>query len=140
MTTSTLTHQRLHLGNFRFPIFEHTYVATSISCAHVSPDLLETSINNVVNQARHSSIFTQNTNIAVKATNAQARKAEYDRARAAPITRIHCRPSRPDYDRMVRKLSGYAITVQPPAYNWSTDSATGNVFARCRLLLGRRPT
>ena len=74
--------------------------------------------------------------MAVKATNAQARKAEYDRARATPITRIHGRPSRPDYDCMVRELSNYAVAVQLPAYNWSTDAATGNSYGALPLVIG----
>ena len=55
--------------------------------------------------------------MAVKATNAQAKKAEYDRVRAKPLTRIHGRPARNDYNRMVRELSEVAITVQIPVYD-----------------------
>ena len=74
--------------------------------------------------------------MAVKATNAQARKSECDRARSAPITRIHGRPLRPHYDRMVRELSNYAITIQLPAYNWSTDAATENSYGALPLVIG----
>ena len=74
--------------------------------------------------------------MAVKVTNAQARKAEYDRARSTPITRIHGRPSRADYDRMIRELSDYAITVNLPAYTWSTDAATGNSYGALPLVIG----
>ena len=88
------------------------------------------------NQARYSSIIKQDTSKALKATNAQARKAEYNRARATPITRIYGRPSRPVYDRMVRELSDYAITVQLPAYDWTTDAATGNSYDALPLVAG----
>ena len=74
--------------------------------------------------------------MAVKTTSAQARKTEYNRARATPITRIHGRSSRPDYDRMVRELSDYAVTVQFPAYNWSTDAATENSYGALPLVTG----
>ena len=71
----------------------------------------------------------------VKVTNAQARKAEYDRERATPIIRIHGRPSRPDYDRMVRDLGEYVITVQLPAHDWSTEAATGSSYDALPLVI-----
>ena len=43
---------------------------------------------------------------------------------------------RPDYDRMVRELSEDAITVQHPAYDWSTDAVTGNSYGALPLVIG----
>ena len=43
---------------------------------------------------------------------------------------------RPDYDRMVGELSDYVITVQLPAFGWSTDAVTGNSYGALPLVIG----
>ena len=74
--------------------------------------------------------------MAAKSTNAQAKKAEYDRVRAKPLTRIHGRPGRGDYDRMVQELSDTAISVNIPAYAWSMDAATGTDYGALPIVIG----
>ena len=54
-----------------------------------------------------------------------AETTAYDAVRAQPLTRIHGRPTRTDYERIKKEASDLASEVEDIVYNWARDPATG---------------
>lgn len=49
----------------------------------------------------------------------QAQQAVYDKIRAMLFTRIHGRPARRQYDKLLEECADVAVLLQLPAYPWS---------------------
>ena len=54
-------------------------------------------------------------------TKAQAQKAEYDRIRAKPFTRVHGRPNRNNLDWLVQETSELLIETRIPGFSWAGE-------------------
>ena len=50
-----------------------------------------------------------------------ARKAEYDRIRETPFTRVHGKPSRAQYDRLKREAQAAASKARIPVFDWAAN-------------------
>ena len=54
-------------------------------------------------------------------TKPQAKKAEYDRIRAKPFTRIHGRPTRNGVDRLASEAGDAVLETQIPGFDWAGE-------------------
>ena len=54
-------------------------------------------------------------------TKPQAKKAEYDRIRAKPFTRIHGRPTRNGVDRLASEAGDATLETQIPGFDWAEE-------------------
>ena len=67
-------------------------------------------------------------------TKPQAKKAEYDRIRAKPFTRIHGRPTRNGVDRLASEAGDATLETQIPGYDWAGEVIQCNCIDRTRML------
>ena len=54
-------------------------------------------------------------------TKPQVKKAEYDRIRSKPFTRIHGCPPRNCVDRLVREAGDAALETKIPGFDWTGE-------------------
>ena len=65
-----------------------------------------------------------------------AETTAYDAVRAQPLTRIHGRPTRSDYERIKKEASDLASEVEDIVYNWARDPATGTEYGLLAEIIG----
>jgi hypothetical protein len=73
-----------------------------------------------------------------------AETTAYNAVRAQPLTRIHGRPTRTDYERIKKEASesDLASEVEDIVYNWARDPATGTEYGLLAEIIrtGIQPT
>jgi len=65
-----------------------------------------------------------------------AETTAYEAVRAQPLTRIHGRPTRTDYERIKKEASDLASEVEDIVYNWARDPATGTEYGLLAEIIG----
>ena len=75
-------------------------------------------------------------NMPSASTVKMAETTSYDNVHAKPFTRIHGRPTRHDYQVLMKEASDLASKVEDITYDWTRDAITGDEYGLLAEIIG----